>query len=175
VRVTTLAAAVALLLASSDVAAASGLKGARLSPVGLGALRFGMTPAQASSALGTSIGVQSHTYACGFWSTPGLPRGAVSLISFGKAEHLTVAWAGPKLRTTRGIAIGDRAAKLHRKYPHGLRHGKAEDLGGADDHLFFDRRRGGKTYTLMFSMYRGRVSGISAGLKHTVRSLGECA
>ena len=161
--------------ASSAAAEAPGLRRARLSAAGLGRLRFGMTPAQASRALHVRVEVASHTYACGFWSTPGLRPGAVQLVSFGTAERLTVAWAGPGLRTTRGVTIGDSAEKLHRRYPRGLHQGTAEDLGGSDDHLFFDRREGGRTYTLMFSMYRDRVSGISAGLKRVVSTLGECA
>lgn len=178
IRLRALGRALCLLVVVAAVspsgAAAAGLAGAHVSALGIGPLRFGMTPRQASSALGSNVRVLSHTYTCGFWNTPGLPRGRLSLVSFGADERLTLAWPGPGLRTTRGIKVGDSLQKLHRRYRH-LKKESAEDLGVHDEDLFADQISKGKVYTLMFSIYQRKVTFMSAGLKDTVRNLGECA
>ena len=168
------AIAVAIGLTVTPAAAGAGFAGARLSALGIGPVRFGMTPRQAAAALGAHVRVSSHVYACGFWAFPGLRSDTVQLVSLGAAERLALAWAGPRVRTTRGITIGDSLARLRARYTD-LKREQAEDLGLHDEDLFSDRVSGGLRYTLMFSIYHRRVTFITAGRKTTVKGLGECS
>jgi hypothetical protein len=174
VRAVLVCLAITGCLAAAPPAGAAGFAGARLSALGIGPVRFGMTPSQAGAALGAHVRVSSHAYACGFWAFPGLRSDTVQLVSLGPAERLAIAWAGPKVRTTRGITIGDSLPRLRARYPD-LKREQAEDLGLHDEDLFSDRVSGGLRYTLMFSIYRRRVTFITAGRKTTVQGLGECS
>lgn len=156
-------------------AAADTFAGKRISALGVGPVRFGMDAEQASAALGTHLRIEPGINGCGWWTTPGA-RHRLQLLSLDASRRLTLAFAYGGERTTHGVKVGDTEKKLRRRYRHQLHRGSAPGyLGTADSFLFADRRRGGRTYTIMFAIDHGTVSGISAGPKRVVREFGECA
>ena len=81
------AAAVAFLLLVAVGGAFADLAGAsaplRLSPLGVGPVRFGMTAAQAGSALHASVKVTRGASGCSFWTVSGFAAQRSQLIAFG--------------------------------------------------------------------------------------------
>lgn len=169
----TIVAVLALGLVSS--ATADTFAGKRISARGVGPVRFGMDPEQASIALGAPLRIEPGINGCGWWTTPGA-RYRLQLLSLDGSRRLTLAFAYGSMRTTHGVKVGDTAKKLRRRYRHQLHRGTAPNyLGTADAFLFADRPRRGRTYTIMFAIDHGAVVGISAGVKRLVRGFGECA
>jgi hypothetical protein len=171
------AATVLTLAAASPAASAEGLAGARLSPLGLGPVRVGMTPEQASQAAGITFDVGApDEHGCVDWPTPGLAPYSAQLLSFAGDRTLgLVLLMNRRVATTRGVRLGDSVRKLRRRYRHHLRHGSTASLGGGSEFLFYDRRRNGVTYTLEFGLYKGKVSAMTAATRHTIKTFGECA
>lgn len=168
-----LVAVLGLGLASS--AAADTFAGKRISALGVGPVRFGMDPEQASGALGTRLRIEPGVNGCGWWTTPGA-KYRLQLLSLGGGRHLALAFAYGSERTTHGVRLGDPVKKLRRRYRHQLHTGTAPNyLGAADAFLFADRRKDGRTYTIMFAIDHGAVAGITAGPARIVRKFGECA
>ena len=169
------AAAVFLLVAVSGLSAdlADASAPLRLSPLGVGPVRFGMSAAQAGSTLHARVKVSRGVSGCSFWTVSGFAAQRGQLIAFGgRLSYAIIYGRGPS--TTRRTRVGDTIAQLRHRYRH-LRHGKSGSLGAADERLFADQRSAGRTYTIEFDIVRGKVAFISAGSRRTIETFGECA
>lgn len=179
IAATLLVASLALGLPSSAGAGSpsrvltSGQAALRLSPEGLGPMRFGMDPRQAGDALGAPVEVETGISTCSFWTVPGIKQGTQVIARQGRLAYILLYESGP--RTTRGIQVGDGLNRLRHRYRGRLHSGRSASLAFADLRLFADEHRGGATYTLEFDIVHGKVALISAGTKHTIETFGECA
>jgi hypothetical protein len=154
------------LAAPRTVAAAPGEalrrhRALRLSPSGLGPIRFGMKPAQASRALGRRVSVEDGIYRCRFWQVPGVPRATQLIALNGRLATILVSQRGTA--TTRGVKVGDGLKRLRRRYRGRLHGGRSASLSGADRRLFASKRE------------KGRIAFINAGTRHVIETFGECA
>lgn len=145
----------------------------RLSPEGLGPMRFGMDSSQASKALEASVDVEPGINGCSFWTMPGLEQGAQVIALQGRLAYVLLYQRGQ--RTTRGIEVGDGFDRLRHRYRGNLHHGRSASLSGANLRLFVTEHSGGASYELEFDIVNGRVAFISAGTKRTIETFGECA
>jgi hypothetical protein len=164
------AASTCLLLLAVCSGAGADPRLPRLSPEGLGAADFGMRVDQAESALGTPIEVAPSVGGCSFWTLPG---GAEGIAFGGRLAYIGVGRRG--IKTTRGVEIGDGLTRLRHRYRGRLHGGRSGSLAGPAMRLFSTERRGDTRYELEFVIFKGRVSGISAGTRHTIETFGECA
>jgi hypothetical protein len=153
-------------------AAAGTMRGARLHPLGLGPLRFGMTAAQARQAAGQPIRESKPFNSCTTFRYAGQPRGIAMTAFNGRLGYIEIYQRGPK--TTKGIRVGDSVAMLRAAYGSRVRTGRSAALSGADSHLFVDRKRGGRTFTLDFHISGDRIAFISAARRKIIETFGEC-
>jgi hypothetical protein len=83
---------------------------------GAGPIRFGMTVAQASGALGTTVGAAPQ--GCDYASMPGVPAGMRFMVVDGRIVRADIDSAG--LPSDRGAAVGMAAADVQRRYGDSL-------------------------------------------------------
>ena len=146
----------------------------RLSPQGLGPIRFGMSAAQAETASGLSVGVEESVGDCSFWTLPGLPLPAANLVAL-DGRFAYVLLFRRNVSTSRGIKVGDGLTRLRHRYRGKLYSGHSAALDAAEMRLFSSTRVGAATYEIEFDIDRGRVGYISAGTRHVIETFGECA
>lgn len=168
---TVLCVTIAFVVFSGD--ASAHLSSARLSPAGVGPVRFGMDAQQASAALGAEVEVDPGVGGCSFWTVPGFATGAQMIALHGRLAYGEIYRRGPK--TTRGITVGDGINRLRHRYRGRLHGGRSGSLGAAEARLFASEVRGDATYELEFDIWHKRVSHISAGTWRTIETFGECA
>jgi hypothetical protein len=154
-------------------AGAGSASGLRLSPQGLGPLRFGMNAAQAERSLGAPIAVEDGINGCSFWTLPNQAPGTQLVAFGGRLGYILLFERGTA--TTRGVRVGDSIHRLRHRYRGKLHRGRSASLSGADRRLFATSRQGAATYELEFDLHAGRVAFISAATKHTIETFGECA
>jgi hypothetical protein len=145
----------------------------RLSPSGVGPVRFGMDARQAAAALGVNVEADPGINGCSFWPLPGLPNGAQMIAFHGRVAYAEIYRRGPK--TTRGITVGDDIKRLRHRYRGRLHGGRSASLGAAETRLFASEVRGDVTYELEFDIWHARVAHIGAGTRRTIETFGECA
>jgi hypothetical protein len=148
-------------------------KALKLSPSGLGPIRFGMKPAQASRALGARISVEDGIYSCTFWKIPGTRRGAQVIALKVRLAYVLLYERG--IATTRGVKVGDSLSRLRRRYRGKLHRGRSASLSGADRRLFVSKHENGTTYELEFDIDGGHIAFISAATRHVLETFGECS
>jgi hypothetical protein len=169
-RATTLVVLVASMLLATSVASGAAGRASRLSPEGLGPVRFGMDVDQAEAALGSPVLAEPGINDCTFWTFSG---GAQGIAFGGRLGYISLFRRGTK--TTRGIEVGDDLTRLRHRYRGKLHKGRSASLGAADLRLFASSHHKGATYELEFDIVGGKVAFISAGTRHTIETFGECA
>jgi hypothetical protein len=145
----------------------------RLSPTGLGPLRFGMDAEAAERALGNAISVEDGINGCSFWTLPGVGAGGQLIARQGRLSYILLFERGTA--TTRGIRVGDGLGRLRHRYRGKLHRGRTASLGYAQERLFVTRHEHGAAYEIEFDIVHGRVAFISAATKHVIETFGECA
>ena len=161
---------IAVMLFANSVAAGAAARAPRLSPEGIGPVRFGMNVDQAEAALGSPVDAEPGINDCTFWTFPG---GAQGIAFGGRLGYISLFRRGTK--TTRGIEVGDGLTRLRHRYRGSLHKGRSASLGAADLRLFASSRHGGATYELEFDIVDDKIVFISAGTRHTIETFGECA
>jgi hypothetical protein len=144
----------------------------KLSPLGLGPIRIGMTRAQASQAIGRTVEIDKNVYSCEYWRFEGQPNG-VYIVTFelgGRLALIDLTERGPT--STRGITVGDTRARMLQAYSGRLRH-VSEQTPGLEDY-FVDQSANGVAYTLRFSLWKGVIISLTASTRKTIENLGEC-
>ncbi|HEX6688490.1 MAG TPA: hypothetical protein VF085_07475 [Solirubrobacterales bacterium] len=147
--------------------------GLRLSPSGLGPVRFGMDVAEADRALGSAISVEDGINDCAFWTLPGMPAGSQLIALRGRLSYAILFKRATA--TTRGVRVGDSLRRLRHRYRGRLHRGRTASLGYADQRLFTTTHDGEATYEIEFDIVKGRVAFVSAGTRHVIETFGECA
>src|ERR1700761_1626734 len=89
---------IAVMLFANSVAAGAAARAPRLSPEGIGPVRFGMNVDQAEAALGSPVDAEPGINDCTFWTFPG---GAQGIAFGGRLGYISLFRRGTK--TTRGI------------------------------------------------------------------------
>jgi hypothetical protein len=145
----------------------------RLSPTGLGPLRFGMDAQAAEQALGRAISVEEGINGCSFWSLPGAGASGQLIARQGHLSYILLFKRGTA--TSRGIKVGDGLTRLRHRYRGKLHPDRTASLGYAEQRLFVTEHEGGAAYEIEFDIVHGRVAFISAATKHVIETFGECA
>jgi hypothetical protein len=125
---------------------------------GAGPIRFGMTVAQASGALGTTIGASPQ--GCDYASMPGAPAGMRFMVVDGRIVRADVDSAG--LPSDRGAAVGMTAAEVQRLYGDSLAI-VPHKYDTAGRYLVFAPPTGDTAYRLLFETAGDRVVRYRAG------------
>jgi hypothetical protein len=86
---------------------------------GIGPVRFGMSLADARTALRDSLIVAPPTGECGFTVPRGAPAGVRFMVEQGTIVRVDVGSSG--VRTAAGAEVGMREADIRARYPVGLR------------------------------------------------------
>ena len=125
---------------------------------GAGPIRFGMTVAQASGALGTTIGASPQ--GCDYASMPGAPAGMRFMVVDGRIVRADVDSAG--LPSDRGAAVGMAAADVQRLYGDSLAV-VPHKYDTAGRYLVFAPPTGDTAYRVLFETSGDRVVRYRAG------------
>jgi hypothetical protein len=125
---------------------------------GAGPIRFGMTVAQASGALGTTIGASPQ--GCDYASMPGAPAGMRFMVVDGRIVRADVDSAG--LPSDRGAAVGMTAAEVQRLYGDSLAI-VPHKYDTAGRYLVFAPPTGDTAYRVLFETSGDRVVRYRAG------------
>jgi hypothetical protein len=133
-----------------------------LTPTGLGAMREGMSSADAASVTGGSLTVPASSSAdqCDYATWPSAPKGVYVMFVGGTLARIDV--REPGIRTTDGIEVGASAAQVEATYgaravrrPHKYQAGEyfvVQPLAPADT-----------VHRLMIEVTGGRVGAMHAG------------
>ena len=125
---------------------------------GAGPIRFGMTVAQASGALGTTIGASPQ--GCDYASMPGAPAGMRFMVVDGRIVRADVDSAG--LPSDRGAAVGMTAAEVQRLYGESLAV-VPHKYDTAGRYLVFAPPTGDTAYRVLFETSGDQVVRYRAG------------
>lgn len=125
---------------------------------GAGPIRFGMTVAQASGALGTTIGASPQ--GCDYASMPGAPAGMRFMVVDGRIVRADVDSAG--LPSDRGAAVGMTAAEVQGLYGDSLAI-VPHKYDTAGRYLVFAPPTGDTAYRVLFETSGDRVVRYRAG------------
>lgn len=138
-----------------------------LTPNGYGAAQVGMTPLEASQALGVALVVEEwevENDACYHLRMSSGPASLSIMVLNGRIARFSIYQGPSPIRTGRGIGIGDSIAQVRRTYGVALQEQEHEYLGGAARYLtWWDERhqRGIRFET----DHNGTVETIHAGGK----------
>jgi hypothetical protein len=157
----------------------------RLSPLGLGPIRFGMTLDQAEAASGLQIKVTPSVNDCGYWSVPGVPGSPLTGASLGSIVETggaaTIALPEKGYVSDTGIRAGDTLQKLRTTYLGKLHEVQTGNGGYAklaktiQAEYAVDETEGGRKYTLDFMVENGLVVEMQAGPWDILHDWTECA
>ncbi len=125
---------------------------------GAGPIRFGMTVAQASGALGTTIGASPQ--GCDYASMPGAPAGMRFMVVDGRIVRADVDSAG--LPSDRGAEVGMTASEVRTRYGDSLTE-MPHKYDTAGRYLTFAPPTGDTAYRVLFETTGDRVVRYRAG------------
>jgi hypothetical protein len=125
---------------------------------GAGPIRFGMTVAQASGALGTTVGAAPQ--GCDYAAMPGVPAGLRFMVVNGRIVRADVDSTG--LPSDRGAAVGMTAAEVQRLYGDSLA-SMPHKYDTTGRYLVFAPPAGDTAYHLLFETARDTVVRYRAG------------
>ncbi len=139
----------------------------RLSITGLGPIHTGMTVAQASARLGHALEIQSFNPPCGNVALSNRLR-TYALTTGQRVRSITV--YSPRIRTDRGVRIGDSVSSLLSRYPAGRLKEFPEFYSHQPAYAYVAGRR-----KFIYFTENGRVQYISTGYKPEVDYVEGCA
>jgi hypothetical protein len=137
---------------------------------GIGALRAGMTFADAKQALGGALIAPADTTGCHYATWRGGPRGVRVMIDGGRVARVDVDSAG--VATEAGARVGDSEERIQRLYagrvkttPHKYEEGGHYlTVNAADD----------SSFAIVFETSKGRVTRYRAGRRPAVEYVEGC-
>lgn len=125
---------------------------------GAGPIRFGMTIAQASGAIGTTVGASPQ--GCDYASMPGVPAGMRFMVVDGRIVRADIDSAG--LPSDRGAAVGMTAPEVQRLYGDSLAI-VPHKYDTAGRYLVYAPASGDTAYQVLFETAGDRVVRYRAG------------
>ncbi|HEU4569745.1 MAG TPA: hypothetical protein VFS07_04180 [Gemmatimonadales bacterium] len=141
-----------------------------------GPVRYGMTLAEASQALGTPVqaGEELAAAGCSYTSPEGLPAGTAFMVLAGRIARLDVDTAG--VPTTLGAMVGSTEAEVRALYGPALRTEPHPYDGPVGHYLIYEPDTpADSAYGMIFETDGTRVIRYRAGLREAVGYIEGCA
>jgi len=154
------AGAAAWAMPARDTADSAGARW-RISMMGYGPVHIGMTPAQASQALGTTLsaGAPHPPKGCHFLFAPERYPGTYFLVSQGTIARIDFREPGP--RTLSGIGVGQREAEVRKRFGQRL-NVAPHPFFTPDGHMLTLRAKDGR-HAVRFNTDHGKVKTFEIG------------
>jgi len=144
---------------------------ARISPNGVGPLRFGMTVKEASNLLGRKMDVEQTPHGCpgGYFTGP---DGDSLWMTVAQNRIVGIATQDARWITDAGIRVGDSEEKLRTAYTGQLQERRA---GGLKQLIFAVKSEGEKEFRITYFLdNQRRVGRLEAGLLPWIDGRGKC-
>jgi hypothetical protein len=162
------AVAVSVLTAVGVVGTAHAALSSRavITTSGVGPIRIGMTVAQAERRLGHELAVERFNPPCGTATLSNRLR-TYALFTGPRIAYISV--RSPRIRTSRGVRVGDTISRLLARYP-----GRLAEVPNFYTHEPQYEYAAGRR-KLMFFTHGGRIDEIFTGRKPEVNYVEGCA
>jgi len=131
---------------------------------GLGPVRVGMTPAEATAAAGIPIVAPSGAPGCAYATVTGGPAGVGFMLADGRIARVDVGGPGSSpVKTLSGAGIGDTEAQVQARYSNGLQVSPAKYIVGGHDLTLVPTDAADKDYRLIFETDGSKVTAFRSG------------
>jgi len=141
-----------------------------------GPVRFGMTLAEASAALGSKVeaGEEDASEGCSYTSPEGMPLGTAFMVLDGRIARLDVDTTG--IATTAGAQVGSTESEIRRMYGDAVRTESHPYDGPEWHYLIYDPPGpADSAYGMIFETDGQRVRNYRVGFRHAVALIEGCA
>ena len=140
-----------------------------------GPVRYGMTLAEASRALGEHLepGEEETSEGCSSVTPRSIPRGATLMVIHGRIERVDIEATG--ILTVSGVQVGSTEEEVHRVYPGQIRLRPHPDEPEWHYLIFVPRNPADPAFGIIFETDGHRVQSYRAGRRPAVSYTEGCA
>ena len=144
---------------------------------GIGAVRVGMTIAEASKAAGTKL-IRESGYetnlSCFYVKPQGEPKDIGFMVTNGRISRVDV-WNNKSITTLSGAKIGDTESRIKSLYPGQIQVTPHKYVEGGHDLIFIPKDAVDKNYRLLFETDGKRVTRFRSGKLPEVEFVEGCS
>ena len=144
---------------------------------GIGAVRVGMTIAEASKAAGTKL-IRESGYetnlSCFYVKPQGEPKDIGFMVTNGRISRVDV-WNNKSITTLSGAKIGDPESRIKSLYPGQIQVTPHKYVQGGHDLIFIPKDAVDKNYRLLFETDGKRVTRFRSGKLPEVEFVEGCS
>ena len=141
-----------------------------------GPVRYGMTLAEASRALGEHLEPgKEESEGCSHITPTSIPPGATLMVIHGRIERVDIDTTG--ILTASGVQVGSTEEEVHRAYPGQIRVRPHPDEPGPEWHylIFVPRNPADSAFGIIFETDGHRVQTYRAGRRPAISYIEGCA